>query len=437
MSITALCFAIFYIYGLFLAFWKRPIFGLYVYIFTFYLHPPGQWWGQSLPNIRWSLIAGILTLVAILFDRNKKQRGWLEYPETKLILLFVAYNITQYFWALSQPVHLEFIVLSLKFFILFIIIQRSVLNINDVIGFIISNLIGCAYIGYRGYGGGLLENMGLPGLDGSNLLAQQFSVVLIFSGFLFLCNFSLKLKALLIPLIILVVNGIILSESRSVVISLVVSGLFMILFSPAKPKGFYKYVLLGAMAFTVLMGPRMIEKMSTLNLGGSPEEIRDSSAESRLVIIKSQLEMIKDSSFFGYGHRGTFLLSANYIPHEYHTSGGRSSHNTIMSLGVDHGIGGVFYLLIAVISIIRIRSIPEYSSASVSDKNLAIMLKGLIISLVCFWVAGLGTNNKVIELDIWLYAIIPVVHDMVQKSRGSAFTELSSLEIKRKRTGQS
>ena len=57
MSVTALVFLAVYFSGIVLAVFKHPRFGLYAYLFAFYVHPPGAWWRDDVPDLRWALIA--------------------------------------------------------------------------------------------------------------------------------------------------------------------------------------------------------------------------------------------------------------------------------------------------------------------------------------------------------------------------------------------
>jgi len=67
MSLTALVFVLAFGAGSLLAFARHPIFGLMTYIGVFYVHPPSRWWGQGLLfDVRWSLLAAAVTLLAML-----------------------------------------------------------------------------------------------------------------------------------------------------------------------------------------------------------------------------------------------------------------------------------------------------------------------------------------------------------------------------------
>lgn len=73
MSISALVFVGVYAIGLLLAFARHPGYGVFAYLWVFYNHPPSRWWGAELPELRWSLIAAVVTLIAIAFNRDARE----------------------------------------------------------------------------------------------------------------------------------------------------------------------------------------------------------------------------------------------------------------------------------------------------------------------------------------------------------------------------
>lgn len=65
MSLTAIAFLGAYVLGLLSSFVVHPRWGLITYIAVFYLHPPLRWWGAGLPDMRWSLLAAVVTLISL------------------------------------------------------------------------------------------------------------------------------------------------------------------------------------------------------------------------------------------------------------------------------------------------------------------------------------------------------------------------------------
>ena len=93
MPITAIGFLAVFSIGCLVAL-KRPFIGLLLYFFVFYMHPPGKYWGAFLPDIRWTLIVAVVTLVSTLM--HVKNKGmWLRFKESKILLLFFAYTCIQ------------------------------------------------------------------------------------------------------------------------------------------------------------------------------------------------------------------------------------------------------------------------------------------------------------------------------------------------------
>ena len=98
MSLTALFYVLVYFFGLFKALLGKPIFGLYAYFFAFYLHAPSRWWGKGLPDVRWSLLAAAVTLVAIFLRPRSEKKIWFNFVENKLFFMFVIYIVFQTYY---------------------------------------------------------------------------------------------------------------------------------------------------------------------------------------------------------------------------------------------------------------------------------------------------------------------------------------------------
>ena len=63
MSLTGAAFLLAFAAGLWFTVFRHPLFGLYSYIALFYLNPVSRWWGETLPDLRWSLVMGVVTLI--------------------------------------------------------------------------------------------------------------------------------------------------------------------------------------------------------------------------------------------------------------------------------------------------------------------------------------------------------------------------------------
>ena len=423
MSLTGLSFVLIYFFCIFRAIKDKPIFGLYAYLLAFYAHPPAQWWGKTLPDLRWAFLAGIVTLLSVHYHVKKDKVRFFSVFENKIFFVFALYVVLQYFWALSPNIHEEYMVLVIKFLLLIFIMQNAIQNEQDLKGFIWVNLLGVCYYAYIGMfvqTSGRLEGVGTPGMESANQLGQHMAVVLVFSAYLLFSNIGKK-RILYILLLAVAFNGVLLTESRGVLVGIILSGAVSIFLVPRNKLGqFFRYALLAGLGASVLVGPQIIERFQSM-VGENDQQ--DKSAESRMVIINAQVDMFLDSPLLGYGHRGTLLLSPQYLPREYLTSTDglgerRASHNFLFALLVDHGlIGTALYLLVIFSCWRKVRYIHKTSKFHNDSAVQVSVLIGLGLALVCLMVAGMGSNNKKLEIDIWLYALIPLVYGWIIKAR--------------------
>src|SRR5262245_57506926 len=96
MSKTALTWIIGLVTGTVLSF-RDPIFGLLAYLWEYYNHPPMRWWGDELPDLRWSfLVASILFAAYSFHGKTVFRREVFRHKSTQwlVMLLGVAAMVT-------------------------------------------------------------------------------------------------------------------------------------------------------------------------------------------------------------------------------------------------------------------------------------------------------------------------------------------------------
>jgi hypothetical protein len=426
MSITAVIYLSVYFFGLIYALFKKPIFGIYIYYFALYMYAPGQWWGEPLPELRWSLIAGIVTLLAT-FLKRRVDNEFFKLPEHRFLLLFLLFLILQLVWAMNIELQFEYTILVLKFIIIIFLLHSTVKTERDLINIILVNLIGCAYWGWIGFTSnvsGRFENVGTPGMDDGNLLSIHVAPVLFMSSFLLLCDIGKK-KYILIPFLVLVINLVFLTQSRGAIVGIVVAGLFSFFIVPRKVfKQYKRYIVLVLLGGSLIVGPSLINRISD-TLSESDDGAIEKSAGSRIVIVKAQIEMMKENYFFGQGHLSTLMLSPFYIDEAYLTTSGsssgaalRGSHNLVMALFVDHGfLGGGLYLIVLYYSYRKVSANKADEKNGYELGNLHIILSGLVISLICFFVASQSANSKKLEIDILIIGLIGITYKLISELR--------------------
>lgn len=419
---TILFYLLVYFGGLLVALSGRPLYGLYIYFFSFYFHAPSQWWGASLPEIRWSLIAAIITLGVVIVKPPERGLRFWTFKENRFLTLLAVFVCLQQFWVRYGFIHMEYLILILKFLILIFIIQNVVVSAKELRGVLMVNLIGCAYLSYYGMSmtsGGRMEGLGGNGMD-ANLIGGHFAATLCLGGYMLLERFRYTHIIVAVSLG-LIMMGLFMTESRGAIIALGATGLLSIIFVPSNGKGkFFTSVILAGAASVMLMGPQIIERfegMQTDTLG----DVKDKSAESRMVIIEAQAEMWKGHPLLGYGHRGTLIQSPLFLPRDYLTEQGvRASHNLTMAMLVDHGIiGALLYFGAIFISLFKIFGYRYHlapgEEMSDDQRLYSNMLLGSVLALFCFILNGQGSNNKKLEADIWMLALIPLLHREIKE----------------------
>lgn len=415
MSLTAIGFVALYFGLLVAALVKRPFFGLCAYLMAFYMHPPARWWGDSLPDLRWSLTAALVTLLAVLIKGGRLEP--FRFPETRLYAAFFAYVILQTLWAADSAYHIEFVGTAFNFLMLMYLMQSALRDQKDLAGFFLVTMTGCSYFAYLGLTqswGGRLDGVGGPSIASANQMAQHVASVLVCGAYLLLLKGRRWWEYLVVLLLaIACLKAVLMAGSRGVYLAILVTGL-VALFLPAQgsSRRLYTLATLVVAGGLLVLGPTVTQRFEGVQLT-QLKEAEDQSARSRVVIIAAQWEMFKTAPLLGHGHKGTMALSPSYIPAEYLTQvegkrAGRASHNYLMSLLVDHGVvGTALVLLIIYRCLVPLRRVSRLSLEGDAD-DLRLMVMGLMMGLTCLMVAGMASDHKNSETSIWFFALIPL-----------------------------
>ena len=416
MSLTGIAFVISYLYGLLRCFTNQPLWGLYVYIAVFYLHPPLRWWGKDLPDLRWSLTAALVTLLMLLSStRRTGGPTWTAYPVVKIIIAYVVWMWIQFPWA--NPEHLDGLILLSKYVVLIFIIYRLVDSEQTLKQFAVAHVLGCFYFGLLALdasGEGRLESIGGPGVNDSNTLGMHVSTGIFFAGSLVLATRGWQRWAVM-AMVPVLANCVVQTESRGAFLGAVIGAGVYFLTAPRRHRSLI--VGLGTLCVFVLLAYTPMtywERMSSIDRGLEKAEERDKSAESRLVIIKAQWEMFKDHPL-GLGFNSTTYLSRRYLDTEWLTAarnediekqGARSSHNTLMSTLVDQGLPGIVLALAAIVAILRMAGELNRIQLATDNTSIGLYRAAICSSLAAIFVSGMFTNYLKAEVQLWMIALL-------------------------------
>ncbi len=418
--LSATAFLLIFGAGLAAALFRHPVFGLYAYMAVFYVHPPSRWWAQSLPDLRWALLAAVVTLLALLIHRKKLSSGptWITTPPAILLACYAAWLWIQNFWALDSTAHYEASVQFTKYLIAFYFIYRLIDSRERLRDFLMVHVAGCAYLGIlafysTNFSDGRVNGVGGPGIDDANSLAMFLGTGAIAGAALILSQTGWR-RYFSVGAMAFIMNGVVLASSRGALLGLAAAGLVLVLLkSPGHRRLFWALAAVGVLAVGSLMDQRFIDRMFTITAAVEHDNEIDASAETRFVLYEAQVKMFMAYPL-GAGHKGTAVLSPLYMDEKWMTrdasglpsSLARSSHNTFLTTLVEQGVPGsvLFLCLVGWVlgSLIRVRN---WHQQAVEPAQVT-MVAALCAAIFLILVAGLTTDYLMAEIQFWLLAAL-------------------------------
>ena len=448
MSITALVFLVVYFGGLALAF-KNPIWGLGAYMWAFYNHPPSRWWAGEVPNIRWSLIAAIVTAVAFVVHsamsvKPRADDGGAGSDRTPLnaglvlLVMLTAWMWIQSAWAVDPEAHFEGCMLFTKYVMLFFIIERLIRTEQYLEMLAWAHVGGCFIWGWIAYTSDVNGRAELdlgPGVGDSNTLGFHLVTALAMGGLMVL-GLAERRRFLLLGVLPFIMNAVILTASRGATLAMVAAGVGSLLFAPrAKTKIIWAGAALGGVLFMALAGSDLFwARMNTISpsaLSATDESEAEGSAYSRIVVARANWRMAADHPL-GAGYRGNVALSPDYVEKRWltKTEGVRAAHNTFLAVLVDEGIFGLI-ILVALLgwSTVRLCSLKRLDRYGL-PASIGTYRAGIAAGLIAYIVAGQFGNFITAEVGIWLLAMVAATDALpsVQVCRGAIGRKLTAAD---------
>jgi O-antigen ligase len=400
-----------------LAFARHPIYGLYFYLGSIYVHPPSRWWSYLVPDLRWALLSAAVVVLAVVFHRGRlaSKPTWLSHPPAVLLTGYALLMWLQVPFALDPDTHLTGTVQFSKYLIALWFVYRIVDSKENLRLLLFAHAAGCALLGIYamsvGRQGGRLDGVGGPGIDDSNTLAMYLASGAMCAFGLFLTQTGWR-RWLLLAMGAVITEGFVLANSRGPFLGLVAGGLVLAITQARQYRRlFIACAAVAVVGFAVVVDKVFIERMFTIGDVAEVSEDADMSARSRRVIVEAQLRMAIDYPM-GTGWRGTAVLSPNYIEAQWLTRGydddnaQRSSHNTFMTTLVEQGLlGALLYLSLLVwllATIWRTRRLSLHHP----DAELITLIGTACAGLMVVHVSGIAADYLMAEVQFWLYAAI-------------------------------
>ena len=335
---------------------KRPVWALALYFLTFFAAPSFWWWGDDLPMMRYALWAGFILLGAVVIVRPP---GTANAPSadkirTAAIAMAVNAGLVHVMLGVDRAISLEVLVEFWKYLLLYFLVSAAIKDRADLHRAIAVIALGSAYIGWevtineRGdFSGSRLEGVGAPAAQTSNSLANVMLVTLPLAGSLFLQK-SWKWRTVAIVASPLILNVLLLCNSRGAFLGLIGTGISFVLVSRGKTRkrALQTMALASVVLFFLLGDPDIMNRFVTTFTGS---EERDTSAASRLTFWQAGFQMLSDYPLGAGGGAFKFALGSRYLSAlvGVEDADSRSLHNGFMTEATDWGIQGFLLKMFA------------------------------------------------------------------------------------------
>lgn len=378
MSITAAIWFVLFLVLTGLTF-KKSVWGLGLYLLTFYASPLTWWWGdgflQSIGN-RWNLVASIIFLLGTFLDTRPVQKGrsysWFYVG----LIAYLANAVLVHFLGASNPAHsYEFLDAIAKNVLLVAILITSVKDWSDLRLVFLMMVLGSSYLGYEvvfneegHYDDGRLEGVSISGVNGANAIASLLSfsvplgISLVFFG-------KTKDRLMLLLPMVLTIEVIARCVSRGNMVGWIFSAVIFLIIAKGTTRRKAILGMLGCCFIALLfMGEQHRETFVTRFTSiFAEEEERDVSAQSRVDFTSAGLKMILDYPL-GSGGEAAFRSDRGF---RYIATLGqiryRSCHNGYIDIAASWGIQGlVIYLGLLLVIIAKV----ALASRRIHDQNL-------------------------------------------------------------------
>jgi hypothetical protein len=411
VSLTALIFLLCFLAGIGMALFRHPIYGLYTYVAVFYLDAPHRWWGQGLPDLRWSLLTAVVTAIAMMrLKADPARTPWYRTAPAVFLLAYTAWLWIQSPWALDPVLHRECAMIFTKFIIVYYMVYRLIDTPLQTADFLLAHVLGCFYLGLVALGtgttGGRLDGVGGSGIDDSNTLGMHAAAIAVVGAMLIFAMRGWRRYAALIA-VPFILNTVVLTGSRGAFLALFMGGVTIFALRPKEnTRLFYTLALLGIVGFGAVASDAFWQRMKTMEAAVNKEETLDNSAEGRIVQMKAGLRMFAAHPL-GVGHRGFATLSPKYLDTIYLTeSGARSSHNTFISTLVEQGLPGVVMFSMLWLWVLKSCLLARRRANEKRPLLEVCMMAAACAGLVVVVIGGQFADFLKTEVQVWLLAIL-------------------------------
>ena len=419
---------------------KDAFWGAMAVIFEYHNHPRIWWFGEAIPQLRYTLIFTGGTLLLVLFQLRKLDIGavlksrqfWLV--TGILLVAFLRFGPVE-----SPRMHSRLLDKDFKSILMMVALAATVRTPGRLRMFMWVFMIGCAGLGMEAFRNPRRSSGRLYGIGTADSYADNYFGAHLALAVPMLINMMVrgkkweKIAAILIGPFVL--EGIILTSSRGAFLATAVSaGTYLILTLPdRRVRGICTAILIaGCTVFAMQVDQVFIDRISTL-FGGTGantgEEEEKFTGAGRTEIWAAGVEIVSDHPM-GLGGGGFAVVAPEYLNEEVSGAAfglgvrrNKAAHNTPIRIAADYGILALilYVWLIWTMGIRYWRQWRQYKSdpelPGYAGDTLA-----LVAAFAGFGVTLLVGNRYHYEAFFWLVAIsisLGIISRWIEKQRES------------------
>ncbi len=446
MSKFALFFLLLFFGGLIAALISSPVFAVVLYQLVYFMNPETRWWGASIPGLPYSFITVLIMMVMLLvkYGTLGQATRWREQPIIKWMLLILVMYYLMSFVALLPDIHRIFTYDFTKLVIIVLLAYKLVDSPKAFDYVLWAYIIGAAYIGYvAGVTGrdetGRVEDIGMidTGGDSNYTAAALAPAAVMLMYYVWLGDKKIKLLSVVCGA--LIVNGLVLINSRGAFLGVVAgAGIFLLymLFSRYQRKGqrpmAFGVVLFGVAGALSLTDKYFWMRMSTL------KDVEDgaTSGSHRVDFWLATFDVMRDYPL-GVGVSGFESVSRFYLPERYFVGqNAKAVHSSWFQLLAETGWPGPLLFCILLFSLYRLlRKTKKYVIAQ-AQEDVYFKILMLEAALVSYLVAATFINRIRAESMWWCILFLMIATNIfyLQKIRVAGSSQTS--RIKSDHTGR-
>lgn len=397
------------IFGLMLASFYRPIFGVLCYLTIYLIYNPDIWWGvylqQYLP--RPSFVAVIVLAISCLLHASKLNWHFTRKEVELYLFLAIIWLVSLFFGVGIEQGNWIYLEKMTKLFVFIFLFSRVVASIKDY-RYVVWTLVLCAgFLAFQAHtvsSGNFVEGRlnTLGGIDfcEANGFAAFLALAITFLG-VELLRASWAKRIIYVLAIVLIMDAMIMTKSRAIFLGFLIATPYVLLWAPnGYRKKTFICVLLGAMVFFMLADFKFITRMDTVRMG---IENKNEEALGRTEIWKASIPMFLDHPL-GVGIKNFERLLPNYGPFI-----DIDAHNTYVLCYSETGIFGiVLFLIIIVEALMEIKKVRVIVKGTSYEREISLNAFALGAALIIY-LGGYMMAHSILYMEmLWILLTLPI-----------------------------